>query len=85
MQKEQSNFRIDAEAKMKAYEVLQQMGVKPTDAVNMLMHHIAHFKELPFKPRIPNEETEHTFAQTDANKALTAYDDVAHLFADLDL
>ncbi len=54
MKKEQANFRIDADAKSKAYEVLAQIGIKPTDAVNMLMRHIAMFGELPFHPRIPN-------------------------------
>ena len=55
--KEQANFRIDSEVKSQAYAVLEQMGMKPTDAVNMFMHHIAMFKELPFKPSIPNAET----------------------------
>jgi len=53
----QANFRLDVGAKQKAYAVLQRIGIKPTDAVNMLMHHIAMFGELPFRPKIPNEET----------------------------
>lgn len=57
MLKEQANFRIDALAKQQAYAVLRRIGIKPTDAVNMLMHHIAMFGELPFHPRVPNAET----------------------------
>ncbi|NHZ72484.1 MAG: type II toxin-antitoxin system RelB/DinJ family antitoxin [Aquificales bacterium] len=57
MSKVQANYRIDAHAKQKAYAVLSHMGIKPTDAVNMLMHHIAMFGELPFHPRVPNTET----------------------------
>lgn len=57
MSKEQTNFRIDATAKKEAYAVLAKLGLKPTDAVNMFMHHIALYKELPFRPKIPNAET----------------------------
>lgn len=57
MPKVQANYRIDAHAKQQAYVVLSHIGIKPTDAVNMFMHHIAMFGELPFRPRIPNTET----------------------------
>jgi addiction module RelB/DinJ family antitoxin len=85
MQKEQANYRIDADAKEQAYAVLGKIGIKPTDAVNMLMHHIAMFKELPFKPSIPNAETLQTFADTDAGIGLTAYGDVEEMLSDLDI
>lgn len=85
MQKEQANFRIDADAKTKAYMVLQEIGIKPTDAVNMFMRYIAMFGELPFKPHIPNEETLQTFADTDQGKNLTRYDGVDDIFKKLDL
>jgi DNA-damage-inducible protein J len=57
MAKEQANFRVDSEAKKKAYAVFRQIGIKPTDAVNMFIHHVAMYGELPFKPGIPNAET----------------------------
>lgn len=84
MQKEQANYRIDADAKEQAYAVLGKIGIKPTDAVNMLMHHIAMFKELPFKPSIPNAETQQTFADTDAGIGLTRHSSVDDIFANLE-
>lgn len=57
MAKEQANFRLDREAKRKAYAVFEQIGIKPTDAVNMFIHHVAMYGELPFKPSIPNPDT----------------------------
>lgn len=57
MAKVQANFRLDEEAKKKAYAVFKQMGIKPTDAVNMFIHHVAMYGELPFKPSVPNAET----------------------------
>ncbi len=50
----------------------------------MLMRHIAMFGELPFQPRIPNEETLQTFKDTDAGKNLTAHDSVDDIFSKLD-
>jgi addiction module RelB/DinJ family antitoxin len=76
MNKEQANFRIDSQAKKEAYHVLSKIGIKPTDAVNMLMHHIAMYKELPFKPSIPNNETLKTFADTDAGIGLNKYKNI---------
>ena len=84
MKKEQANFRVDANAKQQAYKVLNQIGIKPTDAVNMLMHHIAMFKELPFLPRIPNTETIQTFRDTDTRKNLTHHDSIDDLFSKID-
>lgn len=81
MPKEQANYRVDAEAKEQAYAVLALMGIRPTDAVNMLMHHIAMFKELPFKPSIPNDETIATFEDTDAGRNLTQHDSIDDIFA----
>lgn len=85
MSKEQANFRIDADTKQEAYAVLSQIGIKPTDAVNMLMHHIAMFKELPFKPAIPNAETQMAFADTDAGIGLTTYNSTEEMFRELDI
>jgi len=84
MSKEQANYRIDAQAKEKAYAVLSQIGIRPTDAVNMFMHHIAMFGELPFKPQIPNAQTLQTFEKTDAGKELTRHKSVDDIFAGYD-
>lgn len=52
---EQSNYRLDKEAKAKAYAIFAQIGLKPTDAVNMFMHYVAMHGRLPFQPRVPQE------------------------------
>ncbi len=85
MPKEQANYRIDADAKEQAYTVLKRIGINPTDAVNMLMHHIAMFGELPFKPRIPNAETLQTFEDTDAGRNINHHNSVDAIFNKLNL
>lgn len=84
MSKEQANFRLDSDAKAKAYAVLQQIGINPTDAVNMFMHHIAMFGELPFKPRIPNTKTLEAMQEVKDGKT-TTFDSVDDMFDRLDL
>lgn len=53
------------------------------DAVNMFMHHIAMYGELPFKPSLPNARTLQTFANTEAGKGLTKHDIVDAIFSKL--
>lgn len=84
MTKVQVNYRIDAVQKSNAEAVLQKIGLKPTDAVNMLMSHIAMFGELPFKPSIPNSETLKVFKETDAGQGLTSYASIDDIFEDLE-
>ena len=73
MAKEQANFRLDAAAKKKAYAVFKQIGIKPTDAVNMFIHHVAMYGELPFKPAIPNAETIAAFEEGEHPERMKTY------------
>jgi addiction module RelB/DinJ family antitoxin len=73
MAKEQVNFRLDGEAKKKAYAVFKQLGIKPTDAVNMFIHHVAMYGELPFKPSIPNAETIAALEESEHPEQMTTY------------
>jgi DNA-damage-inducible protein J len=59
--------------------VLGKIGIKPTDAVNMLMHYIAMYGELPFKPRIPNAETLEAMREANTGGD-TRYKDVDAMF-----
>lgn len=83
MRKEQANYRLDAEAKRQAYKVLSQIGLRPTDAVNMFMRHIAMYGELPFKPSVPNDETLATFEKTDKEQELTRHAILDDIFKDV--
>ncbi len=73
MAKEQANFRLDSEAKKKAYEVFKQIGIKPTDAVNMFIHHVAMYGELPFKPSVPNAETIEALEESEHPEKMMRY------------
>jgi DNA-damage-inducible protein J len=57
MTTEPTNLRLDAEAKKQAYEVFQQVGLKPAQAFNLFLQQVAMRKGLPFEIKIPNDET----------------------------
>lgn len=84
MTKIQANYRIDSEQKKQAEAVLTKIGVRPTDAVNMFMHHIAMFGELPFRPSIPNAETLKVFQETELGVNLTRHKNIDEIFDMLD-
>jgi DNA-damage-inducible protein J len=73
MAKEQANYRLDADAKKKAYAVFKQLGITPTDAVNMFMHHVAMYRELPFTPRVPNAATIKALKEGKHPERMTTY------------
>ena len=83
MTKVQANYRLDAKQKQEAEAVLHRIGLKPTDAVNMFMRHIAMYGELPFKPSVPNAETVKVFKDTDAKIGLTKHKKVSDIFESL--
>ncbi len=49
--------RVDKEIKDEAAVVLAAMGLTVSDAVRLLLTRVAHEKELPFAPLVPNAET----------------------------
>ncbi len=48
---------IDADIKEEASAVLATMGLTVSDALRILLIHIAHEQVLPFEPLIPNSAT----------------------------
>lgn len=54
---EPTNLRLDADTKAKAYEVFEQIGLKPAQAFNLFLRQVALQKGLPFDLKIPNSET----------------------------
>ena len=49
--------RIDGKIKEEAATVLAAIGLTVSDAVRLMLTKIAHDRELPFEPLIPNRKT----------------------------
>jgi len=57
MPTEPTNFRLDIEAKKKAYAIFAKVGIKPAQAINLFFRQVELHKGLPFDVKIPNAET----------------------------
>ena len=73
---------IDINTKERAAEALEAMGLSISDAIRLLMLHIADERRLPFCEKIPNATTREAIAELEAGKGkrVTNIDD---LMADL--
>ncbi len=66
--------RIDPETKRMSEEILQKLGLSPTDAVRLLYRQIAIRKEFPLELRVPNETTAKTLNLTDKRSDLEVFE-----------
>jgi len=51
------HIRVDQKTKQQAAKTLAAAGMSVSDAVRMLLVHVAEEKALPFKARVPNPTT----------------------------
>jgi len=64
--------------------VLKELGMTPTEAINLFYNQIRLQRGLPFNVLIPNEETAQVLRDTDEGKNLVKYKTVEDMFKDLD-
>jgi DNA-damage-inducible protein J len=74
--------RIDGQVKERAAKVLADMGLSVSDAIRLLLVHVAHEKKLPFETKVPNAETRAAIAELEKG-AGKSFDSVAELMTDL--
>ena len=81
--------RIDADLKALAEAVLEEIGLSPTDAINIYYRQIVYNQGIPFKlvkPRY-NQETEDAIEEARrmlADPNLKTFKNVDEMFAELD-
>ncbi len=64
--------------------VLKELGMTPTEAINLFYNQIRLQRGLPFNVLIPNEETAQVLRDTDEGKNLVKYKTIEGMFKDLD-
>jgi len=82
---EPTTFRIDKSIKTDAYAVFKQLGLKPSQAINLFLSQVAMRGGIPFelKSKIPNSETLSAFKETEQPGDLKSYADFAELRKDI--
>ncbi len=64
--------------------VLKELGMTPTEAINLFYNQIRLQRGLPFNVLIPNEETAQVLRDTDEGKNLVKYKTIENMFKGLD-
>lgn len=77
-------FRIDETEKAETFAVLNELGMKPAQAIRLFFRQIRQTKSIPFAiEHIPNEATAKNLLLSDLEKDYKRFDSVEALFADL--
>ena len=81
--------RIDADLKVSAEAVLQDLGLTPTDAINVFYRQIVYNQGIPFRLAKPrhNKETEEAILEARrmlADPNLKVFSSTDEMFAELD-
>ncbi|MBW2004433.1 MAG: type II toxin-antitoxin system RelB/DinJ family antitoxin [Deltaproteobacteria bacterium] len=76
--------RTDEWLKEEVEGVLKELGLTPTEAINLFYNQIRLQRGLPFNVLIPNEETAQVLRDTDEGKNLVKYNTIEDMFKDLD-
>ncbi len=74
--------RIDPDIKARTTEALEALGLSLSDAIRLLLIHIAEEKRLPFTSRVPNTVTTKAINELESGKG-KRFDTPDDLFQDL--
>ena len=77
--------RIEPDLKHEVEEILSELGLNPTTAINIFYHQVKLQKGLPFNVNIPSKVTLKTLKDTDANKNIIRCKDKEDLFEKLEI
>lgn len=77
------NFRTNFALKEEAEQVFRQLGLRPSEALNLFYKQVALRQGLPFDVKIPNAQTLQTFQETNEGKNLNHYKSVQDIFTKL--
>ena len=77
--------RIEPDLKHEVEEILSELGLNPTTAINIFYHQVKLQRGLPFNVNIPNKVTLQTLRDTDANKNIIPCKGKDDLFEKLEI
>ena len=73
--------RKEPSIKRKAEVVLSQIGMSPSEAINVFYRRIANDKGIPFSLNVPNAETRKAIRDARVGKNLKSYSSTEAMFA----
>lgn len=85
MATEPTNLRLDVETKKAAYAVFNEVGIKPTQAINLFLRQVVLHGGIPFEVKVPNAETIAAMEETENGENSRSYGSFAELRSELDV
>ena len=73
--------RIEPHTKREAEDVLQKLGLTPTEAIRLFYRQITLRGGLPFAVEIPNEQTKSTIKKSLRGQEVQMFDSLDQMFA----
>lgn len=73
--------RIDPTTKAATEEVLDTIGMTPTEAIRLLYRQIALRGEFPIELKVPNTETAEALSNADKNEHVEVFENTDDLYA----
>jgi DNA-damage-inducible protein J len=77
--------RVEPALKSEVEDILEHLGLTPSETVHLLYRQIKLQRGLPFNVRIPNELTARTLNASKAGRDVKRFGSKKELYADLDL
>ncbi len=77
--------RTDEQLKVEVENILQKLGLTPSEAINLFYAQIRLRRGIPFQIELPNEETSRIFKETEAGENLVECSDADDVFGKLGL
>jgi len=76
--------RVDPDLKQDTEQVLKQLGLTPSQAINLFYRQIALQQGLPFLVSLPNQKTRQALQEAHDRRKLKTFGKVEDLFEDLE-
>ena len=73
--------RMEPATKRKAENILNRLGLSPTEAIRLFYHQISLREGLPFPVQIPNKLTAETLRKSRAGKDVVQFESLDDMFA----
>lgn len=77
-------FRIDAQEKQEVFQIFNELGVKPSQAIKMFFRQVKETRSIPFDVRLPNDKTAQFLSLSDEKKGYERVSKASDLLLDLD-
>jgi len=79
---EPTNIRLEAKAKARAWQIFDELGMKPAQAFNLFIRQVNLQGGIPFEIKIPNAETLEAMKEL-SNGGGTRYKNIKEMLKDI--